>query len=347
MIRIINNQFEFQGAVDNFQSFIHERSYMSVGDFELHLYATPEHLQTLTEENIIFITPDKPYIILHREIKSPENTLKIQGQELKQYISRWITKPPADKAYHRINANAETIMKEYVAANCGIPNLIVAPDLKRGPKMVFQTRYKQLNEELEKIGLVSGLGWTVRLDLDNNKYVFDVVEGKDRTIEQDINSRAIFSTDFDNVGSQTYLESKLGYNNVAIVAGQGEGVEREIITLGDATGFDRYETFIDARDIEDPADLQPRGEQKLAENTKIVSFDSEILANANLDYQIDYDVGDTITIQSKDWDISINSLITSMTEIHEVGGLELEATFGHGLPTLGEKLKKRLDTPNY
>ena len=40
----------------------------------------------------------------------------------------------------------------------------------------------------------------------------------------------------------------MGYGNYAIVAGQGEGVNREITTVGaDDTGIDKHVIFVDAR----------------------------------------------------------------------------------------------------
>ena len=70
----------------------------------------------------------------------------------------------------------------------------------------------------------------------------------------------------------------MGFGNYAIVAGQGEGVNREIITVGsNATGLDRHVIFVDARDLESSNDLPARGESKLNEHRRVLSFQSEIL----------------------------------------------------------------------
>jgi len=345
MIKVIDNQFNFLGAVDDYSSFIAEISYFGIGNFELHLAFNQEYNNLLQEENILFLTPDKPYIILYKEISSDANSMKVMGEELKHYMSRWITKPPTGQAYHRINSNAETIIKDYVRDNALIPNLIVETDLGRGQQLIFQTRYKQLDEEIEKIGLVSGLGWIVKLDLVNNKFVFDILEGKNRTVSQSTNTPAIFSIDFDNVGEQNFTKSKIGYKNIAYVAGQGEGDSRVIEIVGTETGFNRYETFVDARDVELTSDLPGRGLQKLAELQEVLSFESEILTNSNLIYEEDFNIGDTVTIQNKEWNVTLDSIIENITEIHEVAGFRLDATFGNNLPTVMEVIKKKIDTP--
>ena len=76
-------------------------------------------------------------------------------------------------------------MKHYVEANCVNPadtkrkieRLKIAPLKSRGIKTQYQTRFKNLAEELEKLSLISGLGWDVYLDLKNKEFVFDVFEG--------------------------------------------------------------------------------------------------------------------------------------------------------------------------
>ncbi len=81
----------------------------------------------------------------------------------------------------------------------------------RGIKTQYQTRFKNLAEELEKLSLISGLGWDVYLDLKNKEFVFDVFEGRDLTAAQSVLPPAIFSVDYDNISSQKLIESAMGY----------------------------------------------------------------------------------------------------------------------------------------
>ena len=344
MLKVIDNEFNFIGAVDDFISFIPEKSYYGIGKFELHVDYSIENIEMLVEENIIFQDIDNAYIILHVENTSTDGKMVIKGLQLKQYLSRRITKP-VGVAYDRKNTNAETIMKSYVASYANIPSLTIADDLGRGGVFVYQTRYKPLDEELSKLGKVSGLGWNISLDLENKQFVFDIIEGLDRTAGQSVNSNAIFSADFDNVTEQSFMQSKMSYANVAIVAGRGEGINRDIDIIGDATGFDRYEVFIDARDIEDISDLADRGLQELSAREKVLSFESDILTDSNLFYGVDFNIGDLVTIQNKKWNITLNTRIDSIKEIYEANGFKLEATFGNAVPSFLDIIKKKLDTP--
>lgn len=347
-IKIIDNQFNFLGEVDDYAAFIATRSFSGIGGFELHLSADNKYASVLELDNIIFTTPKKAYIILRKELTTDGNTLKLRGYQLKSYLNQYITYPPTGQAYHRINSNIETIMKTYVEHNLvlqGIADIVVAPNQNRGGDLIYQTRYKPLDEELGKIGLVGGMGWDLTLDFANKKFVFDVIESVDRTANQDINSRAIFSMEFDNLGTQTLVKDKLNYKNVAIVAGQGSGVDRAITIIGNATGLDRRELFVDARDIENAEDLPSRGEQKLSEFQEVFTFDSQILTNSNLIYEEDYNLGDLVTVQSKKWNVTLDTRINNITEILESDGLRLEATFGNNIPTIMDVIKKATDTP--
>ena len=348
VINIIDREFNFLGQIDEYESFIPAKKWHGIGNFELHLNINNTHAEHLQKENIIFIDEEKAYVILYREIDSVTNKLVVKGLELKSYLGRWVVYPPTGYANYRVNSNVETIIKEYVTATLarkGIANIVVADDLGRGDKTVYQSRYKNLADELEKLSLASNLSWDISLDLDNKRFIFDIVEGRDVTVNQDALPPAIFAIEYDNIGEQKLTDSKLDYRNTAIVAGQGEGVDRAITVVGEGEGLDSFETFIDARDIEDDNDLPARGTQKLSETQEILTFDSRVLTDKNLIYEEDFRLGDIVTIQNNQWNITTDRRITEVTEIYESTGFRLDVAFGESLPTIIDLIKKATDTP--
>mgnify|MGYP000874267999 CR=1 FL=1 len=348
VINIIDRQFNFLGQIDEYTSLIVTKSYTGIGSVELHLHEDNVYADQLIKESIIFTSPKKAYVILHREISSVDGTMIIKGKEIKSYLNRMVTFPPAGQAYHRINNNVETIMKEYVSSQLtrkGISEIILAPNQNRGMNTVYQTRYKNLADELEKLSLSSGLGWDITLDIENRRFIFDVVEGQDRTASQNILPPAIFSVDYDNIGEQTLVDSSLNHANTAIVAGQGEGAERAIAIVGDIAGLDSTEIFVDARDIENTNDLPARGAQKLSELQSVFSFDSDILVDRNLIYEKDFNLGDLVTVQNKKWNITVDRRISELTEVYESTGFKVYASFGKALPTVMEAIKQAIDAP--
>lgn len=135
----------------------------------------------------------------------------------------------------------------------------------------------------------------------------------------------------------------MGFANYAVVAGQGEGADREITMVGsDATGLDRHVVFVDARDVENSTDLPRRGEAKLVEHQRFLSFQAEVLTAGPFKYQQDWDLGDIVTVQNNAWNLTMDTRITEVVEVYEASGFKLNVTFGHPLPTLPQKFKAAL-----
>ncbi len=355
-IRVIDTEFNLLAEIDDYESLVWIRRWHKPGEFELHINASKQSTETL-QKGCLVLAGSKVGVIHHRELQQEaqgETQVAIKGATLATILGRRITVPPVGQAYDRVTANTETIMKGYVVRNCivptddkrVIPNLVVAPDQGRGQRITYQTRFKQLIEELEKLSLVSGLGWNVGLDWQNQQWIFDVMEGRDLTAGQTVNPPVIFSADFDAVKAQTFIESDIGHKNQAYVGGQGEGIERDIVEVGsNLSGFERLEIFIDARDLEDVADLPERGRQKLAEVAPVLTFDTEILTKGPYCYGKDWDLGDIVTVRNRKWGVTLDSRITEVTETYEPTGFQLRATFGNNIPTLVDRVKQEIDIP--
>lgn len=395
-IRVLTPQFELLGEIDTYQSLIFTQRWHSVGEFQLVINRHMKYADTLQKGNLIWLYPDpkKVGIVLYRGIqldqsgKASENW-DIRGITLEGITKRRLTVPPNGEAYDKIHADAESVMKHYIENNIISPadtSRIIAqvenaPNQNRGQSVRWQSRYKRLDEELEKISYLTGLGWHMSLDIENEKWVFDVQEGVDRTADQTENPPVIFSPEFDSIRTQAFTDSDIDYLTYAYVGGQGEGEERRIVTVGDGEGLNRIETFVDARDVAEEdedgnpipdseiiAQLEQRGNQTLAEYARELSFEAQILTPiiekeyeyawlhpahlyekekermaSPFVYERDWHLGDIVTVQNKDWGVTMNARVTEVTEIYEPNGFQLEATFGHSRPTFIEKMKQSIN----
>lgn len=354
MIRIFTQEVQFVTEIDTYESLMWTRRWSKPGEFQLVVNSHTENVEELLEGRIVS-WDHKAGIVAHIEELTAESgkgddQLLVKGFDLKGILGKRITMPPVGTAYDSLTANAETIMKRYVERNAVntttnriIPLLSIAPNKFRGPSFFYQTRYKGLADELEKISLASGIGWDVYLNGDG--YTFDVMEGRDLTMVQNVHPPVIFSAEFDNVKEQNIVESSLDYKNVGIVAGQGEGVEREVVIVGEASGMNRNEVFIDARDIEDSAHLPSRGEQKLTEYARIESFETSVLTYGPFVYGKDWNLGDIVTVQNAKRTRTAHLRVEEVTEVVERDGYHLDVVFGQPLPTIADKLKRALDEP--
>lgn len=355
-IRIIDAEFNLLAEIDDYESLMWTRRWHKPGEFELHISVAKANVDKLQKGRII-VAGNKTAFILHREIsvgEAGEEEILIKGPTVASMVGRRITVPPVGLAYDQVNSNAEEAMKHYVDLNCVNPvdvnrkiqSLVIAPNLARGGSIVYQSRLKQLDAELEAISLSSGLGWGVALDVANMQWIFESYEGRNLTAGQIVNPPVIFAVEFDAVRAQTFIDSDVGYRNTGYVGGQGEGEDRTIIEVGSGlSGLDRFEAFIDARDVSDETDLGERGQQKLSEMSGIQTFDNEILTNGPYTYLEDWNLGDIVTAMNRKWGVTLDARITEVKEILEPGGFRIEATFGNNVPTLVEKIKKELDGP--
>lgn len=401
-IRIFNPTIDLLAEISNYESLMFIRSRHGIGDLELRINRYKQYTDTLEKGNVIVVgnATHKAYIILHKEIelnesgKASENWL-IKALELKVVVGQRITLPPPTTAYDNKSGNSETVMKHYVNKNIAnpmdikrkIPQLIIAPDRNRGVSTNWQSRFKNVAEEMAELSLVSNLGWNVRVDYDLQKWVFDVSESRNLSVNQTRLSPVIFSPQFDNIKNMHYVDSDLNYRNTAYIAGQGEGVDRRVVELGDSIGLARYELFVDARDVAEEIDVENaepiprpvqdiikdlinRGELKLAEMiqerfleaqimtpikgieiTKQTNFITQFQVHESIVtkvkdfssfiYEEDWDLGDIVTVQTKDLGITLDTLITEVKEIYEPSNYQVEATFGQSRPTLIDKIKQQ------
>lgn len=383
-IRVMTSNFELLTEIDQYQSAIEEVSFHGIGQLNLVINRYMQDASLLQRGVLLFLDTDNAYIIKSREIQLTEDgkaseNWSITALSLKSIFRQRITEPPTSQAYDRITDNAETVMKHYVEQNVVnpsdtdriIPNVTIAPNQNRGDSLTWQSRYKVLSDELEEISLATGLGWELTLDIENQQWVFDVVEGENRTTQQSIVPPVIFSPEFESVREMIYSENEIDYRNVAIVGGQGEGVDREIVEVGTATGLDRHEVFVDARDIENSSDLTERGEVALVERSQDFFLEAQIMTPvtrsysteefetmvnpyqpvyqtqveqkviSTFEYKRDFFNGDLVTIRNKEWGVTLHTRITKIREIHEPNGYQIEAVFGQDQPTLTDKLKQK------
>lgn len=359
---IFDRELNFKGIIDNFESLQWNRRYFKSGNFELQCALTTDNLNLLQKGNIVYKKGDSEAgYINYRNLKQTEEGTEIliaKGNFLTGYLDRriiWDTEI--------INDTAENAMRILVNHNCINPsdtnrvisNLILGEVKGFTQNIKYQVSYKNLADELESLSNTSELGHRVNFDVNSRKILFDVYEGLDRTISQDVNPRCIFSKEFENILEQEYTDSSDNYRNVTLIGGAGEGVDRKFTTVGGGNGLDRFELFTDARDLQNTkleddvevsipdeeyiAMLQQRGNEKLAETADIQTFDSKINVNSNLKYKTDYDLGDIVTCVSKKWDLILNSRITEIGEVYEGQEVQINITFGNNIPTIMDKIK--------
>ncbi|MEG1256905.1 hypothetical protein, partial [Clostridium sp.] len=350
-LKILNNELTFIGDIEDYISFYFVRSFFQAKEF--HLVAPIKYSSILKKDNYIYLNKNKAMIIEEVEENETKKQITVKGRDIKSIIERRVTVPSNGEAYDKYKGDVESVIKHYVDVCCvnpadinrKIPNLIIAPNKNRGSIISWESRYKNLMSETESISRTGEIGWFIYLDPKIKKFTFDIEVGINRAATQSVNSRVIFSSEFNNITNAVHTTNSVNYKNIAYVGGQGEGVEREIkeVKKSDAIGLDRREVFIDGRDISDAENIESRGLAKLSQFDNIVNTESTII-NKNLLYERDWNLGDIVTVKSKETNEDLR--ITEVREIYE-GDLTIEIAVGTIGSTVVEQINNSVSSiPN-
>lgn len=345
-IYVLNPNLEFVGVIDTFNSVIWTNRYYTYGDFELYLSVTEKNLSILQEgyclvregkeTNAMII--DK--IVISTNIETG-NYLTVTGKCLKSIVYRriiWNQTNMVGQLEVCINRllNENIISPENSSRK--ISNFINRNTLVTGISVTAQYTGNNLGETIAAMCQNYGLGWDVLLDISNKRFIFILYKGTDRSYNQSEVPWIIFSNEYENLLTTTYTFDKSKYSNVAKVAGEGEGIARKYVTIGNASGLSRYELYVDARDVssndgeinasEYNSQLLERGNEKLAEVDFTENFEGEVEANYTYQYDRDYFLGDIVEVINE-YGIAASTRILEVIQSEDDSGIYTIPTFSN------------------
>lgn len=334
---IYDPDFKRMGAIEKITTMRWTRRWHTAGAFELEMPYDKSVFNELKCENLIR-HGNEAGIIEYVRLSTDESGENIVcgGRFLLGYAARRLVLGTVS-----IAAPAETVMTQLVTDSMtgggrAFAGLTVAATQGRGTAMDYQATNANLLAEIESISMLSGLGVTI--DTDGSGMIFKVLQGVDRTAEQNTNPRAIFSAEFENVLAQEYDIDTGDSGTVAIVATDKDSI---VETVGTATGRLRREIYVAASGLDKDENgnalneaqkralMQQQGKTALANAPISESFTAEVNPYGNLKYKTHYDLGDIITVSSKRWGVQVDARITEITEVYGADGETLELTLGY------------------
>lgn len=338
-IRFYDSDMNFIGVMENQVSLIWTRKYYEPGKARLFAPLTEENERLTRKGNLIWKRGSKEAAVIEDRVLDDTTTpatIEVTGRFLSSYMDRRLIRPKVT-----FSGYVEVAMRTLLSGVVEIPRVELGTLNNFTDTVSFQATYKNLLTYQEKLSKCSDIGFRFRPDFSAKKIYFETYKGKDRSRSQSINSRVIFSERYDNLNGIIYRENDQLLKNVVYIGGEGEGSERTFVSYGDATGLDRRELFVDARDItrdegmtqeQYEAKLLQRGHEKNTEYQESKSINCITEADANFKYGVDYDLGDIVTVEKKRWGISVDYRITEIEEVYEQGGVKISPTFGTMLP---------------
>ena len=348
-IQVFDSSLNFLGEVDIYSSLTHSQGWNKPGDWSLAInwnilddtgnlrYAALFEIGgyiTVGNDGYkcgIINTIDKP---INQDGKLSQ-TVTISGAEPGVIFNRRLLNAPVGQDTYTLSAPAETIIKTVISDQCGptatnikrqFPLLEIATDQGRGESYLISNAYTNVLDEISACSIATTLGWFIYLDRANKKLVLDCALGNNLVAGQPRN--AIFSTNHDTLQSAE-LSTTIGqYKNLATVTGKGKGSSRPVIDVyngAEPSGFDRYESYVNANDKTSTPDLTLKGQALLGTYKYTSTLEGAALAKSPLIYGTDYNLGDYVTIQS--YDFSLNKQITMVDESWSNLSYEIMPTF--------------------
>ena len=307
IISFYDKNLELITVISRWVSLLGVNTYNSMGAFTLELRNNSNTSQLMRDFFYCTIDNDdeNPYIVMSAQ--SVDGSVVFTGFPCTYIFSKRVSTTIIK------NKNAEQAMKSLVDGMTPWDNLTTAPI--QGLTDVFDNQIsdKQVLEYLQGIAQATDTGFKVVKDGKN--LVF-------KCFKPSVNNNVKYSTSLRNVANLEYFKSDNDYYNVAIVAGAGEGSNRVTVTamIGNPTGTDRRELYVDARN-EQPEEgettnaykqrLTQIGLQKLTETLKVETL--HFLVKESDDVKL----GDIINVSLDEFDISVQARVVEEQILNE------------------------------
>lgn len=339
----LNKNFEVCKLVDSFKSFSWTRKYFEPGNFTIEI-TIDDYLDIKANECKYIYCKDytETGVIETTNYNSRigSTTVTLTGRFLEKVLEDRVIK--LTKTY---SGTTETIARKMVndyCINCDNPlfngRLQLGTYKGLGESKVYQNTGDDIKTALYDLLKVDRLSYSIDYDYVEETLTFNVWQGLDRTENQDINSWATFSKNFENIQEDECSVDETRFKNFAYVAGQDQGENRVVVEVNQIKeGEDRKELYVDARDLQQDDDmtlneykaiLRERGLEKLQENNKVEIVSFRVDPNSNLIYKTDYDLGDIVMYKNEELGIYIENRIVEISDVFDGVDEKIEIAFG-------------------
>lgn len=286
-------------------------------------------------EKVITITGKLALVFFEKRVVA--GTLKYKGHTydyVRQLIRSQVTNDVESNRYLKIDVNVGNEAEETKLK--GICSTI---DKQVTGGYVWDEMYAALEQD-DLVVFFTPKGGTLVADSVNGveEWSLLISAGVDRTKgNTEGNVPVVFSQSLSNIARTTYIIDNTYHRNVAYVAGEGEEADRKWFELfsstdaQNASGWDREELWVDARDVQSENEdgsvmsdeeyeqaISERANEKFSENRMSESYEATITnANNRYVYGVDYNKGDWVTVVDDELKISIDVQITEVTKSAE------------------------------
>lgn len=363
VFKVDNETFEQVGLVNKFTSLTWPTTFRGYGQFNLTCPVNDETRGLMKEGYWIWCDGSKQAGIIET-VRAENNDgtfmYEVSGFTLEYLLTTrivWGT-------YNANNINVSTAARQIVDQafinpsdlNRKLSYLQLGEDPVVGGKITKQQTGSEVYSVLDEMLSDVGLGFNIVFDPVKQLLTFDIMQGIDRSISQNVNDIVVLSTDMEDILTSAYEVSIQDEKTIAFVQGEDSGSNRKHATAGDEkkVGFDRKEMYVDARDLQSDSisgvsmtdseytkAMKQRGLEKLSDFVRTESFESSlrVFGDAQYKFGVDYFVGDTVTMQDTRLGVQVDAVISEAEEDYD-DSYALSLTVGYSNLTVLQKIQR-------
>ena len=241
-----------------------------------------------------------------------------------------------DVAYAYFNAFKDvSVSKNDGTVNC-ILGIESGQNLSRGIISNHERCGEKLGNKIYAILKPSEMSYRVSYDFEENRKVFSVWSGYDRTQDQSENNPVTFSTRYGNIKNPNILIDTTNYCNSCIVDNENNGSVYERALLKKQEDDDDYifsfvKSSVNKGDYASETDfyaaLDAEGNTDLNERIKLINVEFDAM-EGSYEYMEDFDIGDKCNIEIPEVDIAADAVLIGCYEVIKKGDHSLTLEFG-------------------
>lgn len=345
-------------VLDSYESLIWNDKYSEAGDFEFYTPISQEIVDNVKPNYYLSIKDSEHMMIVEdRETETDiedGNKIKITGRSLESILERriiWGEQTLIGKLEDVIRSLINTNIVNPSDTSRQIPNFIYEDS---GDASINEIDVNEQYEGENLLTVISNLctaneiGFKVTLD-DENRFVFKLYKGVNRSYDQDTLPWVVFRPDFDNIITSNYKEEQQPVKTITLVSGT-ETIRTEVeeggrtrteqeevpVTriIGSGSGLSRKEIYTKSSARRDEemshdefiAQMDREGSDTLKEHSIKKTFDGEFETTRMFVYQKDFFLGDKVQV-ANEYGMEAPSRITEFIYSHDSDGIKNYPTF--------------------
>lgn len=344
MYLILNKDLDIVAEITTFSSINWEEEYLSQsgGDFEIILPSSDYSYLNIEEGFIIYKTNSLKFGLVNyieytdtfTEDEEVQQLITLKGEMGESILKRRVISPQLNKT-----GTIDEIFKSVIGTHFTNPR-----DSKRRINLEYiESDYKNkvskcitgctVAQLFESICSSKEYSYRVFLDLENKKFYCKLIAGNNKS------DSVIFSKNDDNLSSFTYVKSKENFISHIVVAGEGTGQDRTMVTISNSnlSGLDRIESYLDKNNVSSEGldtktyvdKLKEEGKTELNKYSSNEAIEFDILLN-NYEVGVDFDLGDKVKIINENLGIETTTRVLAILYSTDENGIEtIQLTLGN------------------